>query len=508
VWHLGHVLDEADPRRGRIRGAFGRYAMAVCAVMAGLALRFTLAKVLGSAAPPPYVAMFSAVLFAGWFGGLGPGILAGVLSVVAAQYFLVPPFHRLIPTALPDAVRGFIFIGFSIFVSVLNEAFRRSRARSDQRLRELTLETVRRKSAEDEIRSSEERLKLALDAGQIGVWDWDIVQDRIEWSDLVYDIHGVERGMFRGGVENFAQLIHPEDQERIIASIRVALEQGAPYDVEFRVVHPNGQTHWVATTALVLRNEEGKPIRMLGATTDITARKQAEEELRRKNRDLEEFAFVAGHDLREPLRAVNIYTQLILKRLGEEDPKMSQYASFVRQGVIRMDALIDDLLKFSLVVLNKEQPIESADLAASFSAAMSLLQNSITESGAVVTVEPLPRVRGNALQMTHVFQNLLSNALKYRKHEVRAEIRVSATRDGNQWIISMEDNGIGFEEQFASHVFGLFKRLHNDDDYPGTGLGLAICTRIVERYGGRIWAEGRPGKGATFRFSLPSTDGK
>ncbi len=417
--------------------------------MAGVALRATLVRVLGPAQSPPYLPLFSAVLLAGWFGGFGPGILAALLGVVAAQYFLLPPFHRLIPTTLPGVVRALVFFGFSVFVSVLNESVRRSRARSNQRLRELTLETDRRKSAEDVLRHSEERLKLALDAGQIGVWDWDILQDRIEWSDLLHDIHGLERGTFPGGLENFAKLIHPEDRDRIVKSVQAALEESAPYDVEFRVTHPNGETHWIATTARVLRNEKGEPIRMLGATKDITARKRAEVELRRKNRDLEEFAFVAGHDLREPLRAVNIYAQLIMKRLGREDAKLNQYAIFVRQGITRMDALIDDLLKFSRVVLNEDQANESADLSVSLDDALSLLQNSIRESGAVVTVAPLPPVRGNALQMTHVFQNLLANALKYRKREIRPEIHVSAELQVDQWTISVDDNGIGFEGQFS-----------------------------------------------------------
>lgn len=500
------MLDGTESPKDVVRAAIARYAMAVFAVVAGVALRGALSRVIGPAESPPYLPLFSAVLFAGWFGGLGPGIFAAVLGIVAAQYFLLPPFHLLFPATFPDVVRALVFFVLSAFVSVLNESVRRSRARSDQRLKELIFETDRRKSAEDVTTRNEERLKLALDAGQIGVWDWDIVQDRIEWSDLVHDIHGLERGTFPGGLENFAKLIHPEDRDRIVKSVRAAIEDAVPYEVEFRVIHPNGETHWIATTARVLRNEKGEPIRMLGATTDITARKRAEAELRRKNRDLEEFAFVAGHDLREPLRAVNIYTQLIMKRLGGEDAKLNQYASFVRQGITRMDALIDDLLKFSRVVLNEENTIEWADLSAALDDALSLLQNSIRESGAVIIVAPLPRVRGNALQMTHVFQNLLSNALKYRKKEVRPEIRVSAAQQRSQWIISIEDNGIGFEGQFADHVFGLFKRLHSDD-YPGTGLGLAICTRIVERYGGRIWAEGRPGEGATFRFSLPSAEG-
>jgi light-regulated signal transduction histidine kinase (bacteriophytochrome) len=133
---------------------------------------------------------------------------------------------------------------------------------------------------------------------------------------------------------------------------------------------------------------------------------------------------------------------------------------------------------------------------------MSVLKNDIEECAAVITAESLPTVRGDTSQMAHVFQNLLSNALKYRKSEVPPAIRVSAEPDGRHWIVSVRDNGIGFDPRYAGRIFGLFKRLHTKE-YPGTGLGLAICKRIVERYGGRIWAESTPGEGATFYFALP-----
>jgi PAS domain S-box-containing protein len=290
-------------------------------------------------------------------------------------------------------------------------------------------------------------LKLALNAGQIGVWDWDIIQNRIEWPDLVYRIHGVERGTFAGGMETFARLLYPDDRDRNTKSIQAALDLAVPYEVEFRVIHSNGDTRRVSATAQVLRNEKGEPIRMLGATIDITARRQAEVEFRRKNRDEEEFAFLAGHDLREPLRAVNIYTELIIKRLGGEDLTLNQYANFVRQGITRMDALLDHLLKFSPVVLNEDQTTESAGLSAPLDDALSLLQNSIRDSGAVVSVEPQPGYTGT-LQMTHVFQNLLADALKYRKKEVRPEIHVSGKRQGNQSTISMGDRSIGHRISF------------------------------------------------------------
>jgi len=608
-----------------------RYAVAVCCVAAGLALRFALASALGPALP--YITFFPAIMLAAWFGGLGPGILATLLSLVSASYLVLEA----------NATGAILFVAVSVFISILTEALRRSRARSDERFRQLALETGRRSSAEEAlaeskraVERSEDRLKLALNAGKIGVWDWDVVRNRIEWSDLVYDIHGVERGTFRGALEDFAELVHPDDRERVDQAIRDALERDIPYDIEFRVIHPNGEVHWVSPAAQVFRNAEGVPIRMLGAVTDVTARKEAEahllrqwhtfdtalsntpdfiyifdragrftyinrallslwqrpledavgknffdlgyppdlaarlqrqiqqvvdtkeplrdhtpftgptgetrhyeyifvpvfaadgqiesiagstrdvtglkraeedlqrsnEELKRVNRELEEFAYVASHDLQEPLRTVNIYTQLLLRDIGPEREKLGQYAGFIQRGVVRMEALIRDLLTFSRSVYHEELLVGTADLAASLSEAMSVLKNDIEECAAVITAESLPAVRGDTSQMAHVFQNLLSNALKYRKSEVPPAIRVSAEPDGGHWIVSVQDNGIGFDPRYAGRIFGLFKRLHTKE-YPGTGLGLAICKRIVERYGGRIWAESTPGEGAAFYFVLP-----
>jgi light-regulated signal transduction histidine kinase (bacteriophytochrome) len=261
----------------------------------------------------------------------------------------------------------------------------------------------------------------------------------------------------------------------------------------------------------------GRVEAVAGSTRDVTERNRAEEdllrsneELRRVNRELEEFAYVASHDLQEPLRMVNIYTQIILKEIGLRDSaeaaKLSKYADFVRQGVTRMEALIQDLLTFSRVVHDDELPVATADLSAALDEALLVLKSQIEESGATITTPSLPRVRGDTTQMAHVFQNLISNALKYRNNGVAPQISISSQQSGSDWVISVKDNGIGFEQHYAERIFGLFKRLHKEA-YPGTGLGLAICRRIVERYGGRIWAEGRPGVGATFYFSLPGAGG-
>jgi signal transduction histidine kinase len=230
--------------------------------------------------------------------------------------------------------------------------------------------------------------------------------------------------------------------------------------------------------------------------------KTANVDLMRVNRELEEFAYVASHDLQEPMRMINIYTQLILKQLGDRgDSEIAEYASIVREGVTRMEALIRDLLIFSRTVHTERAGDDVADLSTSLQQALDVLERRIHENSAVVDVCPLPCVMGDTRQLALVFQNLISNSIKYRKSDQAPKIQISAEESNGQWIIAVRDNGIGFEQQYAERIFGLFKRLHKDE-YPGTGLGLSICQRIVERYGGRMWAKGAANQGATFYFAL------
>ncbi len=249
--------------------------------------------------------------------------------------------------------------------------------------------------------------------------------------------------------------------------------------------------------------ERGRLVAELAENNGVL--KRTNEDLTRANRELEEFAYVASHDLQEPIRMVKIYTHLMLKALGNPDPTLKQYGDFVRQGAGRMEELIGDLLRFSRLV-HADTPVAcTAELSAALAEATSVLKNRIEESGAVVYSTPLPVVRGDARQLAHVFQNLLSNSIKYRKLVESPRIEIWAEKDEGRWVIAVRDNGIGFEQQYAERIFGLFKRLHKDE-YPGTGLGLAICQRIVERYGGRMWAVSKTGQGATFYFSLLSAE--
>jgi PAS domain S-box-containing protein len=288
----------------------------------------------------------------------------------------------------------------------------------------------------------------------------------------------------------------------VLAKWQRAISSGEPFEMVFPLRRADGEFRSFLTRVEPVRDSQGEVVRWFGTNTDITEQRRTEEELRRMNRELEEFAYVASHDLQEPLRMVNIYTQLILSHPPGQESKLEFYGGFVQQGVKRMEALIQDLLTFSRNVHTEELAIGAADLSASFADALSVLKGRIEETKAVIQAPILPWVRGDMSQMAHVFQNILSNALKYRQKGVPPEIWVSAKQEGDRWIIAVRDNGIGFEQKYAERIFGLFKRLHKDE-YPGTGLGLAICKRIVERYGGRMWAESQPGEGATFFFSLP-----
>ena len=246
---------------------------------------------------------------------------------------------------------------------------------------------------------------------------------------------------------------------------------------------------------------------------DITESKQANEklkqtlaELERSNKDLEQFAYAASHDLQEPLRTVSNFSQLLGKRYkGELDAKADQFIGFIVDGSSRMQEMIDDLLAYSRVS-TRAKPFQSTNCETVFDQALTNVKMSIEESGALVTYKSLPTVIADASQMVQLFQNLLSNAIKFRKE--KPLIMVSAVQRENEWFFSVQDNGIGIAPEFMEHIFKVFQREHASAEYPGTGVGLAICKKIVERHGGRIWVESQESKGSTFYFTIPVRKGE
>ena len=227
--------------------------------------------------------------------------------------------------------------------------------------------------------------------------------------------------------------------------------------------------------------------------------------LQRSNAELEQFAYVASHDLQEPLRMITGYTQLLVKRYqGKLDLNADEYINFAVDGAKRMQGLINDLLTYSRVG-TRGKAFALADCEIILRNALASLEVAIQESGATVTHDPLPTVLGDEGQLGQLFQNLISNAIKYRDNK-SPEIHVSSKREGKAWLFSVKDNGIGIDPRYAERIFVIFQRLHTRDEYPGTGIGLALCKKIIERHGGSIWVESAPGEGATFYFTIPTTE--
>jgi signal transduction histidine kinase len=235
--------------------------------------------------------------------------------------------------------------------------------------------------------------------------------------------------------------------------------------------------------------------------------RQSQEELARSNRDLEQFAYVASHDLQEPLRMVANYTQLLAERYqGKLDANADKYIHYAVDGALRMQTLVQDLLAFSRVG-RQGRDMTTTDCNRVLETALKNLQTALHESGAVVEHGLLPELMADGSQLTQLFQNLIGNAIKFRG-SVPPVVRVAAEKQGREWVFSVADNGIGIAPEHADLVFVIFKRLHTREEYPGSGIGLSICKKIVEQHGGKIWVESEAGKGSCFRFTLPVREKK
>jgi len=249
----------------------------------------------------------------------------------------------------------------------------------------------------------------------------------------------------------------------------------------------------------------------VGIGHDITERKLTEmklDEMMRKlhqsNQELEQFAYVASHDLQEPLRMITSYATLIQRKLEKNlDADSKEFFFFMTDGVKRMQILINDLLSYSRVA-TQTKPFEKTNLDDALDGALGNLKVTIGEKGARITRDPLPSVMCDPVQMERLFQNLVGNAMKYCQNT--PEIHISAEKKKDEWIITIRDNGIGIDPKYHEQIFGIFKRLHRRDEYSGTGIGLAVCKKTVERHGGKIWVDGKLNEGSTFYFTIPSQD--
>jgi PAS domain S-box-containing protein len=305
--------------------------------------------------------------------------------------------------------------------------------------------------------------------------------------------------------------------ERLIAdalrSAEDALAQQIGTGIELTGRRKNGSDFPIEIMLSPLESPEG--ILVTAAIRDITKRKKAEahllqkvEELNRSNEELGQFAYVVSHDLQEPLRMVASYTQLLSRRYkGKLDSDADEFISFAVDGASRMQRLIQDLLAYSRVGTKGKDLLDTSSEDA-LQHALINLRGAIKDSGALVTHDALPAVLADEMQLIQLFQNLVGNAIKYQSPGV-PRVHVSASKNGGKkWIFSVRDNGLGIDPQYFEKIFGMFQRLHKREEFAGTGIGLAICKKIVERHGGNISVESRPGQGSTFRFALAGSERK
>jgi PAS domain S-box-containing protein len=305
----------------------------------------------------------------------------------------------------------------------------------------------------------------------------------------------------------WSQFVHPLDVEANLSTWRRSIKTGEPFYFEQRFQRADGSYRWHLSRAHAMRDPSGNISMWIGSNTDIHEQKEKEEQLRRANEDLQQFAYSASHDLQEPVRNVAVYSEIVAKRYHDIlDGEGRQFLGFLTEGGRRLVSLINDLLAYTRAGVLEANMVEAsmttADSAAVLERALFSLAEAIRESDAKVNYEALPIVDMGEAHLHQVFQNLIANAIKYRSEDP-PEVRISAVHQVGGWRFSVQDNGIGIDPQYKEKIFGVFKRLHRDQKYSGTGIGLAICQRVVERYGGRIWVESAPGKGATFYFTIP-----
>jgi PAS domain S-box-containing protein len=366
----------------------------------------------------------------------------------------------------------------------------------------------RRIQAETAVRQSEERFRLLVEgARDYAIFMLDPGGCVSTWNPGAERMKGYTAVEIIG--EHVACFYPAEDVKRALpdAELQTATREGRLESEGWRV-RKDGSQFWANAILTALRNEHGELLGFSRVTRDLTERKRAEDDLKRtaldlarSNAELEQFAYVASHDLQEPLRAVSGCVELLQRRYdGQLDARAEELINHARDGATRMRNLIDDLLAYSRAGGRGNAPAPT-DCNEALERALTNLSVAIRESGAVITKDPLPTVMGDLTQITQVLQNLLSNAIKFRGARI-PEIHVAAERNGGAWLFSVRDNGIGMEAAYSERIFRVFQRLHTRREYAGTGIGLAICKKIIEHHGGRVWVTSQPGQGSTFYFTV------
>jgi PAS domain S-box-containing protein len=361
-----------------------------------------------------------------------------------------------------------------------------------------------------------QKLETAQKLAKLGYWELNLQTNELFWTHEVYSIWGRHPFNFQPSFQQFLETLHPDDRDEFLKRRNSVLTGQESLDIEHRILLPDGSIRYVHEKGSLFKDQFGKQSRYSGTVQDITLRKLHEqqlekanqelseraEQLARSNAELERFAFVASHDLQEPLRMVSSFLQLVEKRYNDKlDDAGRQYISYAVSGAERMKKLINDLLAYSRLE-NTAVEYSTVDMNQVLKEAVDNLQESITESKAQLTINSMPILpNGNFSGLVQLMQNLIGNAIKYRGDNPPV-ITINAKEDATYWQFSVSDNGIGIEPDYFEKIFIIFQRLHNMSEYSGTGIGLAICKKITEQHGGKIWVFSKEGEGSTFYFTI------
>ncbi|MEO6455048.1 MAG: PAS domain-containing protein [Ginsengibacter sp.] len=389
-------------------------------------------------------------------------------------------------------------------------------AENEKRIISLVVDITSRKQQEEILLKSNERFEQVSKATFDAIWDWDVKSKQLYFGQGFKELFGYEIKNNTGDFSTWYNHIHPEDKERIIMSRLNKIIQHAEstWTDEYRYVKADGTIAYICDRGILLRNSTGT-YRMIGAMQDVTELKENEisirnlnkslekraEELAVSNEELERFAYVASHDLQEPLRMVSSFLELLQKKYDHQlDETAQKYISYAVDGAQRMKVLILDLLEYSRISFDRDKHtvINLNDL---INKTLEVLKPFIDESEASFIIATFPEIRGNTSQLMRLFQNLISNAIKYRS-ALTPIIEIGYSERADEWEFFVKDNGIGIDAKYFEKIFIIFQRLHSKTEYSGTGIGLTICKKIAELHSGRIWVESSLRAGSTFYFTI------
>ena len=432
----------------------------------------------------PLLPFTIAIVISAWYGGIIPALSATLLSFLIADYFFIEPTLHFFPLSGVHFVLFGVFLTVGVSISVLHNA--------------LETKNAALAAALESLEKARHRSELASEHANIGFHEYLEAGKRQIWTPEMERLFGLTQGTFEGGYGDWLKRIYPEDRDRIHRERENCIHhQVRNWKNEYRAVLPDGKLRWIEGRSRLEFSETGALKRIIGASFDITERRDLEQQIER-------FAYIAAHDLRAPLRTISAMGDALLNRnrtiLDHESVRLLET---MITGAERMKFLISEVLDFGSLSSDSRAVKEDLDANAVFDLATQDMAETIRQSNAAIQCSLLPMIYANEVELLRLFRNLLGNAIKYRGERV-PEIRVSASSLGDEWIFCISDNGIGIDPKYHAQIFQTFERLHSVSKYEGTGLGLAICKRIVERHGGRIWVESEVGKGSRFYFALPA----